>query len=111
MPFLRRTTAFLLIACLAAVFADATHAQSGESYDGNDIVKATDVSIPNAPAFTLLGTNPSKVVTPTFPRDFRLDLVSNGDQILPNVAVQAAPVWAAAAAPAPSHPSARRRSR
>ena len=93
MPFLRRTTAFLLIACLAAVFADATHAQSGESYDGNDIVKATDVSIPNAPAFTLLGTNPSKVVTPTFPRDFRLDLVSNGDQILPNVAVQAAPVW------------------
>lgn len=89
----RRTLSFLLIVCLTAFLANVAHAQSGDSDDGNDIAKATDFSIPNAPAFTLLGTNPSKVATPTLPRDFRLDLVSNGAEILPNVAVQAAPVW------------------
>lgn len=88
---LKRCALSLLL--FAGLLAGTAHAQSNNSGDSGDIATATDFSIPHSPAFTLLGVTPSEVATPTFPRDFRLDLVSTGDEILPNVAVQAAPVW------------------
>jgi len=71
------------------------HAQSPEdsSPSPEKVAKATDFSIPNAPAFSLLDASPSNVHTPAYPRDFNVDWVLNDNQLASNIAIQIAPVW------------------
>ena len=57
------------------------------------VAKATDFSIPSAPAFALLDVSPANVHTPAYPRDFKVDWVVNDDQLVSNLALEAAPVW------------------
>lgn len=57
------------------------------------VAKATDFSIPSAPAFALLDISPANIHTPAYPRDFKLDWILNDDQLASNIAIQAAPVW------------------
>lgn len=58
-----------------------------------EIVKATDLRIPSAPAFVLLGVNPASVATPGLIKDFKLDLLVNDEGLRPDIAVAARPIW------------------
>ena len=57
------------------------------------VAKATDLIIPSAPAFVLLGVNPAKVAQPGFVEDFKLDLIAGDNGLAPDVALSVKPVW------------------
>jgi hypothetical protein len=65
--------------------------QAQESSDS--LAKATDFTIPASPAFTLLGANPSLVTRPAFTKDFRLDWVLKGGNLVSDIAIDAQPIW------------------
>lgn len=59
----------------------------------DEIVKATDFSIPSSPAFSLLDINPEKINKPGFARDFKLDWFINDYNLRPDIAFEAQPIW------------------
>lgn len=59
----------------------------------DEIIKATDFSIPSSPAFSLLDINPEKINKPGFARDFKLDWFINDYSLRPDIAFEAQPIW------------------
>lgn len=80
-----RVTAVLLLA------ASRLEAQTDTTVAA--VAKATDLIIPSAPAFVLLGANPAKVAQPGFVEDFKLDLIVGDNGLAPDIALSVKPVW------------------
>ena len=83
-------TALALV--LAAVFC-AAPAFAQEDTVAANIVKATDLVLPSAPAFVLLDVNPSSITEPGFTKDLKLDLLVRGDRLAPDLAFTIKPIW------------------
>ncbi len=58
-----------------------------------DTIQATEFSIPQSGAFTLLGNTPSAVNTPGFTKDIQLDYFFNEFSLRPNLAFECQPFW------------------
>jgi len=67
--------------------------QLNAQIDTNDVVKATDFSIPSSPAFVLLGSNPTSVNRPGFTKDFKVDYILNDGSLVSDLALDFNPVW------------------
>lgn len=77
--------------CLAGLLLLVATAALAQGTD--DLAKATNFSIPSAPAFTLLDATPSKINVPNYPRDFSLDWIVKDDRLVSDIAIDAQPVW------------------
>jgi len=58
-----------------------------------DEVKNSDVSIPSAPAFAMLGVNPEMVMRPSDLRSFKVDWRIKNYNLAPDLAIEAQPFW------------------
>ncbi|MBK9255410.1 MAG: hypothetical protein IPM42_07985 [Saprospiraceae bacterium] len=58
-----------------------------------DEVKHSDISIPSAPAFALLGVNPETVLRPSDLRSFKVDWRIKNYNLAPDLALEAQPLW------------------
>lgn len=58
-----------------------------------DEVKHSDLSIPSAPAFALLGVNPETVLRPSDLRSFKVDWRIKNYNLAPDLALEAQPLW------------------
>ncbi len=56
-------------------------------------IKATVFSIPESPAFVLLGTNPTNVIRPGFVKDLKLDYILKEGKLVSDLAIDAKPLW------------------
>jgi hypothetical protein len=62
----------------------------------NDVyeeVKYTDMSIPSAPAFAILGVNPETVLRPSDLKSFKVDWRIKNYNLAPDLALEAQPLW------------------
>lgn len=94
-PIVRRALLTVLMLSVAASIARAQSPGAEEfgAQKSSAIARATDYSIPSAPALGFLDAGPAAVHTPHFPRDFRLDWLLQDGQIASDLAIEAAPVW------------------
>lgn len=76
--------------CLAAITVPV---RAQPTQTSTAVAKATDYSIPAAPAFAFLDAGPATVHTPYVPRDFRIDWLLQDGQVASDLAIEAAPVW------------------
>ncbi len=82
----------LFIFCLLVSLT--IQAQNRVNTEGaSSLAKATEFSIPTAPAFDLLGVNPSQVTKPSTIRDFKVDWSFKSWSMKPNIALEAQPIW------------------
>jgi len=58
-----------------------------------DEVKNTEMSIPSAPAFAMLGVNPEMVMRPSDLRSFKVDWRIKNYNLAPDLALEAQPLW------------------
>jgi len=58
-----------------------------------EILKATVFTIPESPAFVLLGTNPSNVTKPGFTKDLKLDYILKEGKLVSDLALDVKPLW------------------
>ena len=56
-------------------------------------IKNTEVSIPSAPAFALLGVNPEMVLRPADLKSFKVDWRLKNYVLAPDLAIEAQPLW------------------
>jgi hypothetical protein len=59
----------------------------------DEMLKATNFTVPNSVAFDLLGLSPGIIHRPGLTRDFKLDWVMQDGGINPNLAIEIQPVW------------------
>jgi len=72
------------------MFAFSTLFSQEEVYEE---VKNTEVSIPSAPAFAMLGVNPELVMRPADLRSFKVDWRIKNYNLAPDLALEAQPLW------------------
>jgi hypothetical protein len=74
----------IVAATIAATLASAapSHAQSGGAVDTSKAVKLVnlDLTVPDSPAFVILGLSPEKVVRPNAPKDLATTLLNGVDR-------------------------------
>ena len=56
-------------------------------------LKNSEVSIPSAPAFAMLGVNPEFVMRPSDLRSFKVDWRIKNYNLAPDLALEAQPLW------------------
>lgn len=61
--------------------------------DNDDIVKATELTIPSSGAFNLMGVNPALVSRPGFTKDFSISNFIKDGKLLDDIALDAQPFW------------------
>lgn len=79
-----------IITCLLFMYGIYKVCAQNDVYEE---VKYTDMSIPSAPAFAILGVNPETVLRPSDLRSFKVDWRIKNYNLAPDLALEAQPLW------------------
>ncbi|MCB9082123.1 MAG: hypothetical protein H6555_10475 [Lewinellaceae bacterium] len=80
----------MLLPCFMLFFLGYAFAQEEEFYEE---LSSSEMSIPSAPAFALLGVNPEVVLRPSDLRSFKVDWRIKNYNLAPDLALEAQPFW------------------